>query len=168
MLHQIIPNESERDESLVNPASIDIRLGKPIITEGHTSGLSRETDIHEAGYRLDPGEFILARTYERISVPNGYAISLYLKSSTARKGLNHMLAFWVDPGWDGYLTMELKNELRHTPIILKPGMKIAQIVVDRLDGLSAKPYNGKYQGATSVEGIKQDVADNKQIQLALS
>src|SRR5258708_39494705 len=162
MLPQLIPNANERDEALVNSASIDIRFGRDIIQEIGPDQFI-EVKIPDEGIWLEPGEFILINTYERISVPNGYAVSMYLKSSTARKGINHLLAFWADPGWDGYLTMEIKNELRYTKRLIKPGMKVGQIVVEKLNGLSAKPYAGKYQNAASVEGAK-DVADTKEIQ----
>lgn len=167
MLPQLIPNDNERDESLVNPASIDIRFGSDMIIETGRDVFVKY-QMSQDGYWLEPGELILVNTYERIAVPNGYSVSLYMKSSTARKGINHLLAFWVDPGWDGYLTMEIKNENRYTPRLIKPGMKVGQIVINKLNGLAAKPYDGRYQGAKSVEGAKNDVADKQQVQFVLS
>jgi dCTP deaminase len=154
MFPQLIPNELERDESMINPASIDIRVGYDIMLEQEGGWVTES--LPDEGYWMAPGEFVLVNTFERIAVPNGYAVDLKLKSSTARKGFNHMLAFWVDPGWDGYLTMEIKNELSFNNLLLKPQMKFGQIVVHKLDGLAAKPYQGKYQTATTVEGVKSD------------
>jgi dCTP deaminase len=153
ILPQLIPNDNERDYSLVNPASIDIRVGKNLIIE--TSYGFKNIELNEnEGYWLEPGDFVLVDTYERICVPNGFAVDLKLKSSTARKGFNHSLAFWVDPGWDGRLTMEVQNILRYQPLVIRPKMKFAQIIVHKLDKPAMKPYSGRYQGAATVEGAK--------------
>ena len=153
MLPKLIPNESERDESLVNPASIDIRVGRDLLREGRWGNFCDNDDPDDVV--LCPGEFVLVSTFERIHVPNGYALDLRLKSSTARQGFDHSLAFWVDPGWDGYLTMEVRNTLRFGRLLLKPGMRFAQIIVHKLTGEAEKPYSGKYQGAKGAEGAKK-------------
>src|SRR6266478_2200985 len=108
LLYQFV---REPDFTLVNPASIDIRIGKTIILEKtpffkpsfEKDAMVELLDLEayytsETPYWLAPGEFALVSTYEWITVPNGYAVELKLKSSTARKGFNHSLAFWVDPG----------------------------------------------------------------------
>lgn len=142
------------DETLVNPASIDIRVGLQAIHETYSGWIKQDlAELHEgAPYFIAPKDFILVETYERIMVPNGYAIELKLKSSLARAGLNHSLAFWFDPGWHGIGTFELMNVTRYHPIGIWPGMRIAQIIVHRLSGDAVKPYSGRYQGATGVEG----------------
>lgn len=108
----------------------------------------------EGAYILIPNEFVLIETYETLKVPNGYAVELKMKSSRAREGLDHSLAFWFDPGWHGVGTMELKNVSRFQNIFLKPQMRVAQIIVHRLSGDAEKPYAGRYQNASSVEGSK--------------
>lgn len=155
MLPQIIPNAEERDENLVNPASIDIRLGKSVVREDiYGDFVTCELGDGRFADCLMPGEFILISTFERICVPNGFALDLRLKSSTARKGYNHSLAFWVDPGWDGYLTMEVQNIRRYGELPLIAGMRFAQIIVHQLTAVAENPYSGKYQGATGVEASK--------------
>ncbi len=141
------------DLSMVNPASFDIRIGRRLITEvGH--GRWETQDIDPKGYRAEPGEFLLVETMETFDVPNGYAMDLKLKSSTARRGWNHSLAFWVDPGWRGVLTMEVRNVLQFNALTLVPGQRFAQAIVHKLSGQSACPYDGKYNGAEGVEGAK--------------
>ena len=140
------------DYSLVNPASIDIRLGAKVYRElGHGDFQALRIDD---GLVVAPGEFVLISTYEYICVPNGYAMDLRLKSSTARLGWDHSLAFWVDPGWKGVLTMEIRNVLRYNSLTLTPGMRFAQAIVHMLSGPSDIPYQGRYQFATSVEAAK--------------
>jgi dCTP deaminase len=141
------------DYSLVNPASIDIRVGRTALLEqGH--GLFERFTLPADGMALEPGDFVLVDTWERFSVPNGYAMDLRLKSSTARSGWDHSLAFWVDPGWEGHLTMEIRNVLQFNRLRLVPGARFAQVIVHKLSGLSLRPYAGKYKGADGVEQAK--------------
>lgn len=141
------------DHELVNPASIDIRIGnKALLEVGH--GQWQEVDL-TAGRMVMPGDFLLVETLETFNVPNGYAMDLRLKSSTARRGWDHSLAFWVDPGWQGVLTMEVRNVLRYNGLMLCTGERFAQAIVHKLTGPSLRPYQGRYHGATGVERAKQ-------------
>ncbi len=144
----------EADYELLNPASIDIRVGRTAQVETCFGRTFEKQIIPTTGLWLQPGDFALVDTWETFNVPNGYAMDLRLKSSTARRGFDHSLAFWVDPGWKGVLTMEVKNVLQYNPLCLVPGARFAQVVVHQLSGLSAKPYDGRYQDATAVEGAK--------------
>jgi dCTP deaminase len=98
---------------------------------------------------LHPGEFVLGSTLERVRIPDDLVARLEGKSSLGRLGLLiHSTAGYVDPGWDGYLTLELSN-VANLPITLYPGMKIGQISFFRLTSPAEKPYGGagsKYQG----------------------
>jgi dCTP deaminase len=147
------------DESAVNPASVDIRVGLNVIRE---LGINYWGDVYigdtsrEAPLAIVPGEFILVETLEKIKVPNGYAVDCKLKSTMARKGLNHSLAFWFDPGWIGVGTFELHNVTRFNNICIWYGMRIAQIVVHRLSGDAEHPYQGRYQNAKRVELAKPE------------
>jgi dCTP deaminase len=86
---------------------------------------------------------------ERVALPNDLVARLEGKSSLGRLGLLiHSTAGYVDPGWDGYLTLELSN-VANLPITLYPGMKIGQISFFRLTTEAETPYGsagGKYQG----------------------
>lgn len=144
---------AEPDYSMVNPATIDIRVGLTARREmafGHWEDIELPTD----GIEVAPGEFLLLATYESFRVPNGYAMDLRLKSSTARRGWDHSLAFWVDPGWEGVLTMEVRNVLRFNSLRLVPGERFAQVIVHKLIGASNRLYAGRYLGAESVELAK--------------
>ena len=98
---------------------------------------------------LHPGEFVLGSTLERVAIPDDLVARLEGKSSLGRLGLLiHSTAGYVDPGWDGYLTLELSN-VANLPITLYPGMKIGQISFFRLSSPAETPYGGagnKYQG----------------------
>lgn len=145
------------DPLLVNPASIDIRVGREM--QVHAPGRGRRIDLtnytYDHPWQMQPGEFLLIATLERITVPIEYAVDLRLKSSRAREGYDHSLAFWFDPGWDGVGTMEIQNVGDFT-VPIYPELKIAQIIVHVLDEPCEKPYVGKYQGAMTVEGSKDE------------
>jgi dCTP deaminase len=100
---------------------------------------------------LHPGEFVLGATKERIRLPEDLVARLEGKSSLGRLGLLiHSTAGYVDPGWDGFLTLELSN-VANLPITIYPGMKIGQISFFRLTTAAETPYGSeragsKYQG----------------------
>ena len=98
---------------------------------------------------LHPGEFVLGSTLERVAIPDDLVARLEGKSSLGRLGLLiHSTAGYVDPGWDGYLTLELSN-VANLPITLYPGMKIGQISFFQLTSPAETPYGkagNKYQG----------------------
>jgi len=144
----------DHDFDLLNPASIDIRVGRTAHVETSFGRIFEKQIIPAQGLWLQPGEFALVDTWETFNVPNGYAMDLRLKSSTARRGFNHLMAFWVDPGWKGVLTMEIQNCLQYNPLCLVPGARFAQVIVHRLSGPSEKPYAGRYNGAKEVEAAK--------------
>lgn len=151
------------DPALVNPASIDIRVGSEMIVEKATGkwetvSLEMNHPNERFPYKFLPGEFALVSTLERLTVPNGYAVDLRLKSSRAREGWDHSLAFWFDPGWDGIGTMEVRNATRFQTLPLYYGLRFAQIIVHRLDKPAQKPYAGRYQKASSVEQAKPERA----------
>jgi dCTP deaminase len=159
LLPTLIPNIEERDFSLINPASIDVRIGRRLLVEAQSEAGFRDVYLEVIAskhnpWTIQPGQFMLVDLYESIYVPNGYAVELKLKSSRAREGYNHSLAFWVDPGWNGYLTMEITNVRQYASLPLWTGMKFAQIIVHQLDQPAMKPYAGHYQNAQGVEPSK--------------
>jgi len=148
------------DQELINPASLDVRLGENILIEqpespefvphsiaGHTK---------EEPFMLQPHEFILAETFECFSVPNVVAGQLALKSSRAREGIEHLMAGYVDPGFKGRLTLELQNARSMHAVPLWPGMRIGQIVFHKMSLLPNKDYSvtGRYQGDLKVQASK--------------
>jgi dCTP deaminase len=87
------------------------------------------------------GSFSLASSIEHFTMPSGYCGVVYDKSTWARKGLS-LFNTIIEPGWIGYLTLELKaNKLGITRI--KEGTGIAQVVLMAIE--DPKQYTGKYQ-----------------------
>ena len=147
---EFTPPGLDPDSTLINQASIDIRVGHGIIVETGPNEWSK-IDLRQGPYSLTPGTFALVPTFEYFQVPNDLACELKLKSSIARLGWNHALAFHVDPGWRGILTMEVMNALKHTSLELRWKMKFAQVIYHPLDQVVQTPYNGKYQGALEAQ-----------------
>ncbi len=123
---------------------IDVRTPMPDLTEL----------VEIAGddpFILHPGEFVLGSTRERVRLPDDLVARLEGKSSLGRLGLLiHSTAGYVDPGWDGYLTLELSN-VANLPITIYAGMKIGQISFFKLSSAAENPYGSretgsKYQG----------------------
>jgi len=112
----------------------------------------------EQPYILTPRKFLLAMTYERISLPiikdqTSLAARIEGKSSRARCGvLVHFTAPTVHPGWDGRLTLEMIN-LGPTNFLLRPGMPIAQLIVEQVFGeISENP--SVFQNQSTPEGLR--------------
>ena len=151
------------DEGAVQPSSVDLRLGSSFrVFRNHTLGhidvkqdLSDLTTLLDADaddpFILHPGEFVLGATLERVSLPDDLVARLEGKSSLGRLGLLiHSTAGFVDPGFDGQLTLELSN-VANLPITLYPGMRIGQISFQRMTTPADTPYGSgelgsKYHG----------------------
>jgi dCTP deaminase len=154
----------------VNGASIDIHLGDKVFVEGNTRGAVLDYSRRDAlpgkqvllstldGYVIRPGEFILAQSSEVFFLPRDVAAEYKLKSSMARVGLDHANAGWADPGWRGsVLTLELKNITRETPIRIRPGDAIGQMVFFRCTEVpvdASYAVRGRYNNDVTVSGIK--------------
>ena len=88
--------------------------------------LKRENELgKQETYTIDPGEFILAQAYERISIPRHLIAAVEGRSSYARAGLSmHQTAPWLQPGWNGLLTLEICNsgplKIELTPVVDMP------------------------------------------------
>lgn len=123
---------------------IDPSLEQPGLTERVVASVAEPFVLH-------PGEFALGTTIERIALPDDVVGRLEGKSSLGRLGLLiHSTAGYVDPGWDGRLTLELSN-VANLPIVLTPGMKIGQISFSQMTTVVDRPYGhpelgSKYQG----------------------
>jgi dCTP deaminase len=151
------------DESLVQPSSIDVRIDRKFrVFHNHRrpyidvkEPMDDLTELVEAGdeepFVLHPGEFVLGQTLERICLPNDTVARLEGKSSLGRLGLLiHSTAGFVDPCWEGNLTLELSNVAR-LPITIYYGMPIGQISFMQMDKPVENPYGtsamrSKYQG----------------------
>ena len=150
-------------DAMIQPSSVDVRLDKFFrVFENHKyevidpaleqPELTREI-IAEDGeaFILHPGEFVLASTYEVITLPDDIAGRLEGKSSLGRLGLlTHSTAGFIDPGFSGHITLELSN-VANLPVKLYPGMKIGQLCLIKLSSAAEHPYGSaqylnRYQG----------------------
>jgi dCTP deaminase len=137
------------DPEYINPASLDVRLGDVIKVEGHHPQHPEwiNWDMSKDGpYLLKPGEFVLGHTVETVKIPDHLECQFQLKSSRAREGLQHLLAGYIDPGFQGEITLELKNVKRFKNILLMPRMRIGQLRFGILDKVPLRPYHmtGRY------------------------
>ena len=147
----------------VQPSSVDLRVDRYFrVFRNHTSQVidvrvdqENLTELVEIAdddcFILHPGEFVLGSTAERLSVPDDLVARIEGKSSLGRLGLLiHSTAGFVDPGFDGHITLELAN-VANLPITIYPGMKIGQVSFQRMTTPAAHPYGSsragsKYQG----------------------
>jgi dCTP deaminase len=148
------------DAQLVQPASIDLRLGDSFrvfnnhkaaaidLRSGPPQGLTEEVTANERdGFVIHPGEFCLGRTAEWVELPDDVVARIEGKSSLGRLGLIvHATAGFIDPGWQGTLTLELNN-LTRVPIKLYPGLLIAQLSFMALDQPAQRPYGSEALGS---------------------
>ncbi|MEX0831231.1 MAG: dCTP deaminase [Nitriliruptoraceae bacterium] len=149
-------------DDAIQPSSIDVRLASQfrvfanhryphIDVRNEQPDLTELVDVTDGPFVLHPGEFVLGATRERITLPVDLVARLEGKSSLARLGLViHSTAGFIDAGFDGDVTLELSN-VATLPILLYPGMKIAQFAFFMLDHPAERPYGSgatgsKYQG----------------------
>ena len=92
---------------------------------------------------LPPGGFSLASTIERFDMPNDLLGIVHDKSTWARQGLALQNTV-IEPGWHGWLTLELTNH-SHQPLVVEAGDPIAQIILHLLSERTEQAYTGKYQ-----------------------
>ncbi|MEE8471410.1 MAG: dCTP deaminase [Dehalococcoidia bacterium] len=150
----------------IQPASVDIHLDRNLLVfktwrhpffidvKQNLDGLNELVEIDEDNpFLLNPGEFVLGSTLEAVTLPDDIVGRLEGKSSLGRIGLLiHSTAGYVDPGWQGHLTLELSNVAK-LPVTLYQGMKIGQLSFLRLTTAAENLYGAavlgsKYQGQT--------------------
>ena len=145
------------DEELLNPASLDLRLGDHLMVENLCDPELLRIDIshrtEDDPFMLQPGEFCLAETREIFNLPADLCAQFVLKSSRGREGYNNVLAGFCDPSWHGSrLTLELKNERLHHWLPLYPGLKIGQMVFHAMSNVPMHSYRetGHYNNHLTV------------------
>ena len=151
------------EPELIQPSSVDVRIDKyfrvfnnskytHIDPKRDMPDLTTEVEVPEGeSFVLHPGEFVLAATLEKFTLPNDLAGRLEGKSSLGRLGLlTHSTAGFIDPGFSGHITLELSN-VANLPITLWPGMKVGQMAMVMMRSPAEVPYGSgalgsKYQG----------------------
>jgi dCTP deaminase len=151
------------EDALVQPSSVDVRVDRYfrvfhnaryafIDVKERQEELTELVEVdEETPFILHPGEFVLGSTLERIRLPDDLVARLEGKSSLGRLGLLiHSTAGFIDPGWDGHVTLELSN-VANLPITIYHGMKIGQLSFVQMTEPAETPYGAdalgsKYQG----------------------
>jgi dCTP deaminase len=151
------------DAALLQPSSLDVRVDRyfrvfrnnrypHIDVKREQEDLTEQVEIDdEQPFILHPGEFVLGSTLERIRLPDDLVARLEGKSSLGRLGLLiHSTAGFIDPGFDGHVTLELSN-VANLPITIYHAMKIGQLSFMQLSEPTSTPYGSdslgsKYQG----------------------
>ena len=152
-------------EELLNPSSLDVRLGNKFgvvkAQYEHIDPLDpysfHTEEIESDSWILGPGGSVLGVLLEEISLPDDTSAYLKGKSSLGRLFLdNSSFACWIDPGWAGSLVIELANHSSNS-IILTAGMKIGQLVFERHEVVDT-PYGekktSKYHNQSGMTGSK--------------
>lgn len=153
------------EPSYVQPSSVDLRVANgfrvfvnhkysEIDPRSPQSDLTQLVEVDDdEPFMLHPGEFVLGATLEKVLLGNDVVARLEGKSSLGRLGLLiHSTAGFIDPGFEGHITLELSN-VATLPIAIYPGMKIGQISFYQMTTAAEYPYGSpelgsKYQGQT--------------------
>ncbi len=150
------------DPALVQPASIDLRLDSKFLVFRNTRRAVIDVkeptedlmELIEVGpdepMYVHPGEFILGSTVERVRMPDDVVARLEGRSSLGRIGiLIHSTAGFIDPCFDGHVTLEISN-VANLPVALYPGMRIGQLSFEQMTTPAERPYGpargSKYNG----------------------
>ncbi|MEE2873686.1 MAG: dCTP deaminase [Candidatus Latescibacterota bacterium] len=148
------------EDGQIQPASIDVRLGDHFlkVNENRLDVIRLDAEIQyeeltQEEIVIPPHSFLLATTCEYIRLPADVIAFVEGRSSIGRIGLFIQNAGWVDPGFEGNITLELFNANR-LPIRLVAGRRICQLVFARMDQAAQNPYSGKYQGQRQTTGSR--------------
>ncbi|MDK1022529.1 MAG: dCTP deaminase [Candidatus Hydrogenedentes bacterium] len=143
----------------IGAASVDLRLGNTFLTPRATNGicsLSEPAEYDEVTaeeFVVPTRGFVLATTIEFIRLPHNLTAFVEGRSSIGRLGLFIQNAGWVDPGFEGAITLELYNA-NTAPMRIEAGRRICQLVLAFADQAVEKPYCGKYQGQRVTTGSR--------------
>lgn len=147
------------DAEQVEPASVDLRLGNRFLVPKPTDGIYSMSEppeyeeIVSDTFIVPTRGFVLATTVEYIRLPDDLTAFVEGRSSVGRLGLFIQNAGWVDPGFEGAITLELYNA-NAAPMKIEAGRRICQLVIAKADGVVENPYRGKYQGQSVTTGSR--------------
>ncbi|MCH7625660.1 MAG: dCTP deaminase [Chloroflexi bacterium] len=135
----LLPQRSDPIEGVfIDPTTIDVM---DHITNYGDSAVATEA----SPYYFKPRTLVIGKTLEFVGLPNQLAARVDGKSSLARLGLLvHLTAPKIDPGFQGQITLEMYNLGPHT-IILKEGMDICSLIIERLGKPARQGYSGRFQ-----------------------
>ena len=144
----------ENQAEQVQPASIDVRLAGKFLVSGKGAKITigedgkieyhgfKEVELEEGDViKISRGKLVIASTIERFNMPPNIAGQFLMRSSAGRRGLDHLHAGYLDPGWHGHITLELTAIVQTE---FKVGERIGQVILFKTTGYS--PYRGQYNG----------------------
>lgn len=163
----VIASPDNGHEANINASSVDLRLGR--FFKKYKSIKSAVLDPHDPKTLIDatvlielkndgepfivqPGEFILGVTMEKIKLADDLVARVEGRSSLGRLGIIiHSTAGFIDAGFEGTITLEITN-INHIPVALYPGMRVCQLAFEQMSSKALVPYSqkksAKYQGQT--------------------
>jgi len=150
---------SPLEDIQIQPASVDVRLGNSFsIVKSGNNVIKMDVPVEYHSLTTDtflllPKQFVLATTMEYFRLPKDLTAFVEGRSSIGRLGLFIQNAGWVDPGFEGEITLELFNA-GDQAIELCAGRRVGQLVFAKMDCKAENPYSGKYQGQRSATGSR--------------
>lgn len=160
----VIESPDNGHNANVNASSADLRLGKFFKIYNHAQkplldpldpesfeNMTKLMEIEEGEpFIVQPGEFILGVTLEKIKIADDLVARVEGRSSLGRLGIIvHSTAGFVDAGFEGTITLEITN-INRMPVALYTGMRICQLAFEQMTSKADVPYNkkksSKYQG----------------------
>lgn len=151
-------------EYAVRSASVDLCIGNHFLIVDSTSmdiikmdATLSYRELHAESITVPAHTFVLATTKEYVKIPPFLTAAVEGRSSIGRLGLFIQNAGWIDPGFEGNITIELYNA-NSLPIRIDAGRRLCQLVFYAMDRQVEKPYEGKYKGqrGTTGSGISHD------------
>ena len=159
-----------KDEQQIQPSSVDMRLGdefkvfkvirKPYIDpkdeEDIAEYMESSTVPEGEAFIIHPNEFALATTQEYVKVPDDLVARVEGRSSMGRLGVTmHVTAGYVDPGFEGRITLEISN-IGAMPVALYPGQRVCQLVFETITTPAELPYGHPKRNSKYMKQLKPE------------
>ena len=159
-----------KDEQQIQPSSVDMRLGdefkvfkvirKPYIDpkdeEDIAEYMESSTVPEGEAFIIHPNEFALATTQEYVKVPDDLVARVEGRSSMGRLGVTmHVTAGYVDPGFEGRITIEISN-IGAMPVALYPGQRVCQLVFETMTTPAELPYGHPKRNSKYMKQLKPE------------
>ena len=159
-----------KDEQQIQPSSVDMRLGdefkvfkvirKPYIDpkdeEDIAEYMESSTVPEGEAFIIHPNEFALATTQEYVKVPDDLVARVEARSSMGRLGVTmHVTAGYVDPGFEGRITLEISN-IGAMPVALYPGQRVCQLVFETMTTPAELPYGHPKRNSKYMKQLKPE------------
>ena len=136
------------DESLVEPATYDLRLGSPVLASPlgpDEFGKRVELTLQEPNYWIQTGQMVAVLSLERLEFPLDVCSAGFgIRSEFAGQGINAFGGVQLDPGWRGHVTINLQN-VGPEPVKITFGNPLFTVAFSRLETPASRGYSGDNQ-----------------------